>query len=189
MCLFGFIPEQYEHRSKASKGFVPLGAFFIYGIIKIIGDQMPAGRPVEWNEKAISKLEKELDAYIKEVGEREPIASFSPQGRLLSFTPPNFPSMAEFILKSGNSNYIYDLAELWPGISERIKKVKALQEHFLMTYALPGHYNPAFAIFTAKNILGWRDSREEIKKDESPARLPFNLIVENDTETEASRGF
>lgn len=37
------------------------------------------------------------------------------------------------------------------------KECKKLQEQFLMTNALKGHYQANFTIFTMKNVCGWRD--------------------------------
>ena len=47
-----------------------------------------------------------------------------------------------------------------PEFSEAYKTSKLLQERFLVTNSLHGRYEKAFAIFTAKNILGWRDKKE-----------------------------
>jgi len=44
--------------------------------------------------------------------------------------------------------------------SEAYKKAKELQKAFLITNGLAGLYNPAFAIFTAKNITDMRDKNE-----------------------------
>lgn len=46
-----------------------------------------------------------------------------------------------------------------PEFAEAFQMAKDLQEHFFITNSLKGFYPPAIAIFTAKNILGWRDHR------------------------------
>ncbi len=45
-----------------------------------------------------------------------------------------------------------------PEFSEAVKICKDLQENLLVTNTLLGEYQPSFAIFTAKNLLGWKDS-------------------------------
>lgn len=42
------------------------------------------------------------------------------------------------------------------------KKCKQLQENWLVTNGLRSNINTAFGIFTAKNILGWRDKVEQM---------------------------
>lgn len=51
---------------------------------------------------------------------------------------------------------------LHPEFSDAIKKAKTIQEHYLVTNSLRGNYDRTFAIFFAKNVLGWRDVRENI---------------------------
>ncbi len=43
---------------------------------------------------------------------------------------------------------------------ETYEMCKELQKYFVVVNALLGLYNPAFAIFTLKNISGWRDKQE-----------------------------
>lgn len=48
-----------------------------------------------------------------------------------------------------------------PQFSDAYKKAKDMQEQNLVKGALTGVYNSTFAIFTAKNVLGWRDKVEQ----------------------------
>lgn len=50
--------------------------------------------------------------------------------------------------------------ETYPDFSVAFKKAKELQEEHLITNGLQDTFAQAFAIFTAKNILGWRDKTE-----------------------------
>lgn len=52
-----------------------------------------------------------------------------------------------------------DNAEKYPGFSDAYSTAKGLQQQFLVTNGLHGHYATAFAIFTAKNLIGWRDEQ------------------------------
>ena len=57
--------------------------------------------------------------------------------------------------------------------SEAYKKAKQLQQEFLVTNGLNNLYAQPFAIFTAKNILGWRD-KTQISGDKDN---PVGMIV------------
>ncbi len=51
--------------------------------------------------------------------------------------------------------------------SEAYKKAQQLQHRHLITNGLQGRFSTAFSIFTAKNIIGWRDKAEtEISIDQ-----------------------
>ena len=47
-----------------------------------------------------------------------------------------------------------------PEFSFAYKRAKECQRRILITNGLQGLYSTAFAIFTAKNIIGWRDKTE-----------------------------
>ena len=49
----------------------------------------------------------------------------------------------------------------YPEFSYAYKKAKEYQEANLVEGTLSGAYQQAFAIFTAKNVLGWRDKTEQ----------------------------
>ena len=116
----------------------------------------PGGRPTkyeDWMPQAI------LDYFTKEVG--------------------NFPTLAGFSASIGVSREtLHDWATVKDAngalrnaeFSDAYKRAKELQEQNLVTGALTGAYNPTFAIFTAKNVLGWRDKVEQeiTGKDGSP---------------------
>lgn len=91
----------------------------------------------------------------------------------------DFPTLAGFAASIGVSrDTLHDWAHAKnvsgdlrnPSFSDAYKKAKDLQEQNLVRGALTGIYNPTFAIFTAKNVLGWRDKVEQeiTGKDGSP---------------------
>lgn len=95
-----------------------------------------------------------------------------------------FPTKARFAVTIGVCRQtLYDWATKtddegnirYPEFSDAYKKAQDYQEATLIENALQGKYNPTFAIFTAKNILGWRD-RQELTgadgKDLIPAEKP-----------------
>tara|TARA_B100000315_G_scaffold260662_1_gene323805 strand:- start:2297 stop:2674 length:378 start_codon:yes stop_codon:yes gene_type:complete len=49
---------------------------------------------------------------------------------------------------------------VYPEFSAAYKRVTDAQERILITNGLKGGYQANFAIFTAKNVLGWRDRQD-----------------------------
>jgi DNA-binding XRE family transcriptional regulator len=47
-----------------------------------------------------------------------------------------------------------------PEFSVAYKQAELFQERILIQNALTGRYNAAFSIFTAKNVIGWRDKHD-----------------------------
>ncbi|MBR3899405.1 MAG: hypothetical protein IKJ44_03945, partial [Elusimicrobiaceae bacterium] len=48
------------------------------------------------------------------------------------------------------------------------QKARDLQGDILIQNSLRGNYSSSFAVFTAKNILGWSDGKDELKKTSAP---------------------
>ena len=97
--------------------------------------------------------------------------------------PNDFPTLARFAVSIGVvKDTLYDWAtaktpdgELkHPEFSAAYKKAKHLQEANLIEGTLKNAYNSTFAIFTAKNVLGWRDKvdQEISGPNGSPLVLP-----------------
>jgi len=55
---------------------------------------------------------------------------------------------------------INEWTKIHPEFSDALKKAKDIQQKILVTNGMNGSYNSAFAIFTAKNIMGWRDKQD-----------------------------
>ena len=66
--------------------------------------------------------------------------------------------------------------EKYPKFFQAYKQAKHLQEKHLVVNALDGTYNSTFAIFTAKNILGWRD-KKEIETDIRTKGINFTMNI------------
>lgn len=72
-----------------------------------------------------------------------------------------FPTMARFADKIGvDDETLLEWAKIHPDFSASLKKAKKLQEANLQEGALDGAYHGSFAIFTAKNVCGWRDEKD-----------------------------
>ena len=92
--------------------------------------------------------------------------------------PARFPTLARFAAENGICR---DTLHHWatergakgnilrPEFSDAYKRAKDLQEANLVEGAMAGAYPPAFSIFTAKNVLGWRD-RQEVEHSSNPIR-------------------
>ncbi len=93
----------------------------------------------------------------------------------------NLPTLAGFASKIGvHRDTLNEWTREHPEFSDSLKKAKELQEHILISNGLQGLYQGAFAIFTAKNILNWRDKQEtEVHGgvNEDGTRRPFELFV------------
>lgn len=82
----------------------------------------------------------------------------------------SLPLMASYAVSIGVSREaINQWSHKYPEFMDAIKIAKAIQEKNLVEGALSGKYHPTFAIFTAKNVLGWRDQRDVLVSDKRPA--------------------
>lgn len=124
---------------------------------------MPAGRPTKYKKKDWCKLIVEyFDIPPYEIKEREIVR----QGKkIIEYykEPCDLPLFGYF---AASNNIDQVTLERWakdpgkPEFCRAWKKAKKCQERILAVNGMNGSYNTAFAIFTAKNILGWRDKRE-----------------------------
>jgi hypothetical protein len=96
--------------------------------------------------------------------------------------PNDIPFIRDFAKKIGvNVDTLYEWAKQHKEFSESLKAVKQLQEKILVINGLNGTYNSTFAIFTAKNVIGWRD-KSEVDHTSGGERIEgFNFIRPNDT--------
>lgn len=81
----------------------------------------------------------------------------------------DFPTLAGFAVLIGvhrDTLHEWSTAEnedgelLYPDFSDAYKRAKDFQEAYIAINGLKGHVNPTFAIFIAKNVLGWTDKLE-----------------------------
>ncbi len=55
-----------------------------------------------------------------------------------------------------------------PAFAQASAKARDLQSDILIQNSLRGNYSASFAVFTAKNLLGWKDGKEEAPAAEKP---------------------
>jgi hypothetical protein len=125
-----------------------------------------AGRPPKYRDEFADQLiEFFSQAPTREVTVRDKSGNETTQ-----ILPGTFPTLARFATNIGvTRETLHDWAtsktadgELkHPKFSYAYKKAKDLQEANLVEGTITGAYNSTFAIFTAKNVLGWRDKVEQ----------------------------
>lgn len=109
----------------------------------------PAHRPSLYDEKYIDEM---LEYFSIEPYE------ISPTGKRQA---TDIPTFAGFCSKIGiHRETLLNWTEVHEKFFDAYKKCKDLQEQWLAVNGNAGLINPAFAIFTAKNILNWRDKKE-----------------------------
>lgn len=139
-----------------------------------MNDTKPLGRPSKYNpeycDKIIAFFDKEFCRTTKEtfyykngdtkekeieVGNELPFFSAFERteglgiGRCSKWAKAKYPD--DYANESLRGKYKY------PDFRQAYKYAKGLQKEMLVANALRGLYQGAFSIFTAKNILGWRD--------------------------------
>ena len=80
-------------------------------------------------------------------------------------TAAELPTFASFAKKIGVTTAQLKQWEIQhPAFALAAQKARDLQGNILIQNSLRGNYSSSFAVFTAKNLLGWRE-----QKDESPS--------------------
>jgi len=86
-------------------------------------------------------------------------------------TASELPTFAAFARKLGITQaQLMRWEEEYADFAQAAKKARDLQGDILIQNSLRGNYSSSFAVFTAKNILGWTDGKE------MPA-VPQTIIV------------
>ena len=114
--------------------------------------QHAAGPKFKWTPRRLSAVAKKINRYCDEASSRVG------EVRGLSFVGPTLPTISECLIKNKISSYVVRVYESQhEELGRAVKKIRDLQEHFLVKFGLSGGYNTTAFIFTAKNLLGWRD--------------------------------
>lgn len=76
-------------------------------------------------------------------------------------TASELPTFAAFARSLGVTQArLRQWEEAYEDFAEAAKKARDLQGDILIQNSLRGNYSSSFAVFTAKNILGWSDGKE-----------------------------
>lgn len=86
--------------------------------------------------------------------------------------PNRFPTLAGWCGKMRISREcLHEWVRVHPAFSDAYKICKELQEEKLAQGALSGAYATAFSVFTAKNVLGWRDKQPDEVVEQKPIEI------------------
>lgn len=126
----------------------------------------PGGRPTLYKDEYVQQL---IDFF--DVSPFEHVPGIDKNGNeKMEMVPAKFPTLARFAVNIGVSRdtlYEWSTAKNEDGslkhqeFSYAYKKAKDFQEAILVEGTMAGAFQPTFAIFTAKNVLGWRDKTEQ----------------------------
>ena len=93
--------------------------------------------------------------HITEVAKRDGSVS-------LVETAAELPTFAAFAKQLGTT---CDVLKTWEAkhaaFREAAPKARDLQSNILIQNSLRGNYSASFAVFTAKNLLGWKDGKDD----------------------------
>ena len=131
-----------------------------------IVEKRPVGRPSSYKEEYAEDLIRFFDQSVYSIQ-----TTYDKDGneKIEKVLNP-FPTLARFATKVGVSR---DTLHEWanakdengelkhPEFSDAYKRAKDYQEALLVEGAIGGMYQANFSIFTAKNVLGWRDKMEQ----------------------------
>jgi len=127
-----------------------------------------------------------LAFFNKEAFERKPLLDKEGNEKGSEVVPVKFPTLARFAVMIGvTRETLHDWATSknedeslkYPDFSYAYKKAKEYQEAILVEGALAGAFQANFSIFTAKNVLGWRDKVEQEITGENGAPLLQGIQV------------
>jgi hypothetical protein len=146
----------------------------------------PGGRPTEYQgQKTIDRVTdfyRDAEPYYE-----SPVEKQDKNGNVTTYMErkANTPMMRTQLAQYLNISRVtlYTWMDLYPEFLNAIKKgEERLMQEFLVENGLLGNYNPAFAIFTAKNKLGWTDktTTESTVKVEMPQKITIEIVRPND---------
>lgn len=131
-----------------------------------IVEKRPVGRPSSFKEEYAEDLIRFFDTSVYTIVEHTDEKGNKHTEKVLN----PFPTLARFATKVGVTRETLhewataknDNGELkHPEFAYAYKRAKDFQEALLVEGAIGGMYQANFSIFTAKNVLGWRDKVEQ----------------------------
>ena len=127
----------------------------------------PVGRPTVYRDE----FPEMMIEFFSQAPTREVTNRDSKGNETTQVLPGFFPTLARFATNIGvTKQTLHDWATakhietgelMHKEFSDAYKKAKDLQEANLVEGTIASAYNSTFAIFTAKNVLGWRDKIEQ----------------------------
>ena len=130
-------------------------------------EKRPVGRPSKYEDRFVDELIKFFDV---EPYREMPILDKEGNTVAIKAVPNKFPTLSRFASKIGvTRETLWDWATatddegnlIHAEFSNAYKVAKEYQESILVEGAMAGAFQANFSIFTAKNVLGWRDKVEQ----------------------------
>lgn len=149
------------------------------------------GRPTKYRKEYCEEIIKFFDI---EPHFETPVVTKYKDGReteQIKFIPSDLPLLSAF---AGKIGVCRDTINEWangldkdgelkhPDFSDSLKRAKDFQRKILITNGLKGLYSTAFAIFTAKNIIGFRDNNSQLNVNIDNRKLYVELPKRNTME-------
>lgn len=143
------------------------------------------GRPTKYRRKYATML---VEYFSKDPFKEIQVTITTAKGatitktQLVSNQLPTFLGFAQKIKVNGDTLVEWAKGKTksgkdkYKGFPAAYKKAKELQKWFLIENGLKGLYNPAFAIFTAKNITDMKDKQEIDHTTKGKAIKGFNYL-------------
>lgn len=132
-------------------------------------ESKPPGRPTDYRPEYAQIL---IDYFSVEPYREIMRQTITKSGDVIE-VPVNeandFPTLAGFAIKIGVCrDTLLEWSKVHPEFSGAYKRCKDYQENFLAINGNKGLINQPFGIFTAKNVIGWRDKVDHTV-EETPA--------------------
>jgi hypothetical protein len=144
------------------------------------------GRPTKYKPEYCKQIEEffDIDPY-REVTDVYTYKDGTTK-ETIKLLPNDMIFMGDFARKIGvNKDTLYEWAKKYPEFSDSLKRANELQERLLVVNGLNGVYNSTFAIFAAKNMIGWRDKQElEHSNPDGSKLFPVPILVHMNVPTD-----
>jgi hypothetical protein len=134
---------------------------------------MSVGRPTDYLPEYADQLREYFDI---EAGRDVEVENSKGEMQAVRHAA-DFPTLAEFACKIGvHRETLLEWSKKYPEFSDAYKSAKDHQERILVQNGLKGGYHANFAIFTAKNVLDWRDKSERDLNVGGQPNNPFQVV-------------
>lgn len=121
----------------------------------------PGGRPTNYDPKYCEQI-IEYFSVPPYVEREKTIVSQGEKFEVPVIEANDMPTFAGFACSIGvHRETLINWCKVHPEFFDAYKKAKEFQEHFIIVNGNKGLINTAFGIFTAKNVLGWKDRQPE----------------------------
>lgn len=129
-------------------------------------EQPEPGQPTKYKPEYCQQLVDYFSIEPLEIIREQEITDTEGGKYISRRLPQRFPWFEGFARKIGvHRNTLKNWCAEHPEFAEAYDTAKDLQREFIVDVALSGAAPPSFAIFTMKNVCGWRDERDlKLKK-------------------------